>query len=172
MSLKSDNIIEQLTLAAERLKRELRIVETGTIRKVGDEYEHGDGHSTTAIARWVKRNGGEFASIDLKTETSAKYLKKKRLFKYVNLVQGYSTKVLRKLGRIDFAYLDSENDAELTFKEFKMAWRKVVKCGCIMIDDCNVKSAELHKGDMVVPYLEHNDIKFTQYSTNQIAIIR
>ena len=42
MSIKSDNIIAALDATAKRFNHSLTIVETGTIRNVGDEYEYNE----------------------------------------------------------------------------------------------------------------------------------
>lgn len=152
------------------------IVETGTIRRTDPQYEQGDGHSTLYIAQWMRDNEveGEFHSIDLETRIADSWLKAFDLRGYVNLVKGNSLDVLKTAPNvITFAYLDSANDAELTLAEFKTVWPKIVPGGCVMVDDCNIESAELHKGDLLIPYLAENGIEYAHlFDTNQIVICK
>lgn len=174
MSRKSDNIITALDSTLNRLNRSLTIIETGTIRNIEEEYKEGDGHSTEAICRWLEQGYDfhEFASIDTDTATADFYLNKLGLLKYVDLLQGLSTDLLPTFKTIDFAYLDSENDAKNTMDEFVIVWPAVPKGGCVMVDDCNEESEELHKGDILLPYLRDNNIPFEHLPTNQIVIVK
>ena len=160
MSAKSDQIVKLLN----ELKPKV-IVETGTIRNVSKEHEQGDGHSTRFIAEWVKENGGEFISIDLKTSVCSEYLKMLGLAKYVILIEGNSLDVLPRLGEIDFCYLDSENSPELILNEYKLVKSKVV-----MIDDCIEGSSVYRKGELLIPYLREQGINFDSLPTGQIVI--
>lgn len=160
MSAKSDEIIKILN----ELKPKV-IVETGTIRNISKEHEEGDGHSTRFIAEWVKKNGGEFISIDLKTDVCLEYLKKLGLVKYVILIEGNSLDVLPRLGKVDFCYLDSENLPDLILNEYKL-----VKAKIVMIDDCIEVSSIYRKGELLIPYLREKGINFEALSTGQIVI--
>lgn len=171
MSRKSDNIISALSELQNKLGRELHILETGTIRNVAPEYSEGDGHSTIAIAEYVRDNGGEFISVDLSVAVAEKYLREKRLLDYVTLFQSNSLPLLDVIDGIDFYYLDSANDAETTFAEYLYAAKNITKGGYIMVDDCNLESTELKKGDRLMPYLDERGIAYEkQPETNQILI--
>lgn len=174
MSIKSDNIIAALDATAKRFNHSLTIVETGTIRNVGEEYKEGDGHSTEAICRWIRDqyDWHDFASIDTDTSVAEWYLGSLGLSDYVALLQGYGTDILPCIPVIEFAYLDSENDAKNTMDEFVIIWPAVPVGGCVMVDDCSDESEELHKGDILMQYLRDNDIPFEHLSTNQIVIIK
>lgn len=150
MNPKAETIIRVLNESRPRY-----IVETGTIRNI--EYEVGDGHSTRYIAEWVRDNGGVFTSIDLDIEVSLIYLDENGLMPFVNLWQGNSLDLLPKIKKIDFAYLDSDNDADLILNEFLIVW---AKCKVVMVDDCSMESEELMKGKKLIPYLIENNIKF------------
>lgn len=150
MNPKAETIIRVLNESRPRY-----IVETGTIRNI--EYEIGDGHSTRYIAEWVRDNGGVFTSIDLDIEVSLIYLDENGLMPFVNLWQGNSLDLLPKIKKIDFAYLDSDNDADLILNEFLIVWPK---CKVVMVDDCSMESEELMKGKKLIPYLIENNIKF------------
>ena len=98
-----------------------KIVETGTIRNASSRYKKDDGHSTKYICEFIQKNPDcTFCSIDLQTNVCNTYLKEKNLRQYVNLIQGNSLDVLPTL-TFDIAYLDSDNDSELIFKEFTIA---------------------------------------------------
>lgn len=173
MSRKSDNIINVLNRLAAGGKS-LTIVETGTIRRIEDEYKEGDGHSTEAICRWIADGFTyhEYVSIDIDTSTAEFYLNRLGLLKYVELISAYSTEILPDIKSIDFAYLDSANDAKNTMDEFVIVWPEIVRGGCVMVDDCNEESEELHKGDILMPYLRDRGIKYDQLDTNQIVIYK
>ena len=174
MSIKSDNIISALDATAKRFNHSLTIVETGTIRNVGDEYKEGDGHSTEAICRWIREQyeWHDFASIDTDTSVAEWYLDSLGLSDCVTLLSGYSTDILPNIPVIEFAYLDSANDAKNTMDEFVITWPAVPIGGCVMVDDCSDESEELHKGDILMQYLRDNNIPFEHLSTNQIVIIK
>jgi predicted O-methyltransferase YrrM len=174
---KAQNILEQLTAVHERFGRPLFIVETGTIRNAAQQYEVGDGHSTSAIAGWILDNSlsSEFFSIDIETKVAAEYLERHGLRDYVVFMREHSLTALNRLCKngmmFDFIYLDSANDAQNTLDEFKLAWPMLNKGGCMMCDDCNESSAELHKGDMLMPYLRQIGIAYTE-KDNQLIILK
>lgn len=173
MNPKAENIINQLNATLARLQRPLLIVETGTIRNREPQYEQGDGHSTRHIIDFVIQNPGtEFYSIDIDTDRARSYLTELHLIQHVNLCQDNSINRLKTFGRIDFAYLDSENNARMTMDEFLLVWPKVPAGGCVMVDDCNEQSVELFKGDILMPHLRNNGINFEHLPTNQIIIIK
>jgi hypothetical protein len=133
------------------------IAETGTIRNTSFLYKIGDGHSTKTITRFIKKNPGcKFYSIDLNTSVCDTYLSKKGLRKYVELIEGNSLDVLPTLD-FDVAYLDSDNDAELIFKEFMIAKEKAK---LIIIDDVDPENPELQKGVNVMKYLDENNLEY------------
>lgn len=173
MNTKAELLITSLGEVSERFGRPLTIVETGTIRNAGEQYAAGDGHSTRHIAEWIRDNSPDsmFSSIDLNTTVARQYLRDMKLSGYVSLISGDSLLHLKRFDTIDFCYLDSENDAELTFNEFMIVWDKVPGGGCIIVDDCNLRSTELLKGDKLIPYLAENNIPFEQVG-NQIRITK
>ena len=134
------------------------IVETGTIRDTSARYELGDGHSTKHICTFVKEHPHcVFYSIDLHTDVCNDYLKKKNLRQYVQLIEGNSLDILPTLS-FDIAYLDSDNDSELIFKEFVIAKNKGVKL--IIVDDVDPSNPELKKGIQVMEYLDAHNLKY------------
>lgn len=167
MTSKAQNIIN--ALEALGIEQPV-IVETGTIRDTSEAFEQGDGHSTRFIAEWVRHNGGLFYSIDTDIKVAAKYLFECDLRSSVQLKEGYSTDVLPTIEKIDFAYLDSANDADNCLAEFLIVWDKVTSGGCVMVDDCNEASVELLKGDKLMPYLREHNIEYATLDTNQIVI--
>lgn len=175
MNPKAANIIVSLQ-AMQKAHPYMVIVETGTIRRIELQYEQGDGHSTLYIAQWMRDNEveGEFYSIDLETLQAKKYLTELGLIDYVEIITGDSAESLVTFKDIiTFAYLDSANDPDLILREFKTVWPKIVPGGCVMVDDCNIESAELNKGDLLIPYLAENGIEYAHlFDTNQIVIYK
>ena len=172
MTPKAQNIINQLDALRAKLGRDLIIVETGTIRNTNPDFEHGDGHSTRFIAEWVKENGGFYTSIDIDCSVAKKYLFDLSLRQYVTLTEANSLDALPRFNAIDFCYLDSANDADNCLAEFLIVWPKITTGGSVMVDDCNEASAELFKGDLLIPYLRERSIPYTQLETNQIIIFK
>lgn len=146
----------------------LIIVETGTIRNAASQYVIGDGYSTEIIARYIKNSEHkhDFYSVDLDISVCQKYLQNRSLLSYVKLVQSDSINFLQNFGKVDFAYLDSGNDAQLILNEFKLVegTAKIV-----VIDDCVPGSHELLKGNLVIPYVKAKGYRFQL--TNRQGII-
>lgn len=152
---------------AELVPRPLNIVETGSIRGEGKNYERNDGWSTLYIARWVQDHGGKFYSIDLDIATAGKVLSKAFGFEKVPvpgakevifdlkphgcvmLRQGDSVEQLITLRMIDFAYLDSSNDPLRNLAEFELCMLR--GCECFMLDDCEGTGA--NKGEFTLPVM-------------------
>lgn len=150
-------VIQQLTALERVKKRPLIILETGSIRFTAKEYVEGDGHSTYFIAKFLSTSdfNHTFYSIDLNTSVAEKYLESNGLAKYVSFLKGDSLELLAEIGSmvsvVDLAYLDSKNDAQHILNEFKLV-EKVMSNGVVIIDDVNLQSPELKKGDLAVPY--------------------
>ena len=174
MNAKANNIISELNKVCQRIKKPLTIVETGTIRNSTEAYEPTDGHSTKYISEWIRDNEPltDFYSIDLDTSACLKYMVELGLIQHVELIQSDSRAALVQLINIDFAYLDSGNDAELIMQEFLIVWPKLTRGGCIVIDDCNTDRADLLKGDLLIPYVIENDLRFNIFNTNQMVIYK
>jgi hypothetical protein len=146
---------------AELVPRPLNIVETGSIRGEGKNYERNDGWSTLYIARWVKDHGGKFFSIGLDTKTADKVLTAKGARDEVQLLEGDSVEQLIALPSalmIDFAYLDSSNDPIRNLAEFELCVLR--GCDCFMLDDCDNTGA--NKGELTVPVMNRLGF-FTQF---------
>lgn len=162
--MKHSLILQELERLESKLRRVLRIVETGTIRSLEANYKKGDGHSTYYIAEWMINRGynHEFISIDLETSIAFNYFFVERCIpdlKNFTLVKGDSLKVLPGIENVDFYYLDSANDADLILEEFKIAYSKL-KQGTIVIDDCDQQQTEKKKGLKVIPYVQENNYEY------------
>jgi predicted O-methyltransferase YrrM len=152
-------------------KTRLDILETGTIRGTTENYRVGDGWSTITFAEHVKANGGTLTSIDLDITNAELVLKEKRLTKYVNLIKGASVQEIKKLATtsatsktraakrsVDVAFLDSGNDASLTFSEY-LAVKEIMRApGLVIVDDVDMNSHEVVKGHEIVPFLQANEV--------------
>ena len=127
----------------------LEILETGCLRSATGRI--GDGHSTYYIARWVKKNGGHFTSIDhdpASIGAARNYLSSQGLLPYADLICEDSLSAILKplLARpLDFALLDSagiDTTAEtsannLNLREYRAVSKRLRRPGIVVIDDCN-----------------------------------
>jgi predicted O-methyltransferase YrrM len=147
-------------------RRQLRILETGSIRADTAEYETGDGWSTLHFARQVAEHGGTFTSVDLDTSVAVRVLDALGVAGYVDLVQADSIDLLAGLvaawdrARLDVAYLDSDNDAGLILHEFLLVRRLLNSPGLLLVDDVDLDSATVVKGHKLVPWLNAAGVPF------------
>ena len=155
----SELIIAQLDGLRSRLGRSaLTVVETGTIRNAGEQYRYDDGWSTLTFAAEARRYGGAVYSIDLDVSIAAGVLRLHDLDGHVRLLRGYSIDVLADMlssldSTVDVIFLDSENDAQLTFHEYLIGRRLIGSPGLILVDDVEPDSAVVVKGHLLVPWL-------------------
>ena len=149
-------------LAGTRAYGGLEILETGTIRSADEAHRLGDGWSTLTFAEYVAAFGGRVTSVDLDTSVADEVLRTFGLRDVVALHQGYSVSVLADLlvvndGRpaYDVILLDSENDPQLILHEFMIAKHLLRPGGLLLVDDVVPGSRDVRKGELLVPYLEH-----------------
>jgi hypothetical protein len=126
------------------------LVETGCIRTLFEGTE-----STLTIARLV-RDRGRFYSFELRPE----HIEVSRnvcgeFDRFVTYVEGDSVANLERLAadelnRIDFAFLDSANDGDHTWREFRAIESCFVPGSVLVCDD--VLWAD--KGRILLPYIE------------------
>lgn len=156
------NLVTLLRRLEFEFQRSLKIIETGTIRALGLQYEEGDGHSTRYIAEFINRSiyAHEFYSVDLDISTAKKYLSQLGLLKYVGLVQSDSIVFLTKQQDVDFVYLDSANDPDHILAEFLTIKDSVNLGGIVVIDDCIPVSHEVLKCHKVLPWLQEHNQKY------------
>ena len=137
------------------------IVETGTIREVGDAGLIGDGHSTLKFADYCSKFGGKVYSVDIDPEAvalSSRMVSSKYPDVEVNVVESDSVAFLESFDEtIDVLYLDSDNDANLILNEAKAALGCLHEESIILIDDCfNENEYHVEKGSLAIPFLEEN----------------
>ena len=133
--------------------KHLVLIETGCIRSLSEGTE-----STLTISSIIK-DRGTFYTFDLNPDHIATC---KQLCKdynaYINYVEGDSVTNLaamvkdNTLAKIDFAYLDSLNDGDHTWKEFQAIEGLFRKGSILVVDD--VLWAK--KGKIIRPYLEQS----------------
>lgn len=130
------------------------IVETGCIRMLDEGTE-----STLTIASIV-RDQGRFFSFELRPEHIAISRQCCGTYdRFVRYVEGDSVGNLERhvadgtLARIDLAFLDSANDGDHIFNEFKAIEKAFVPGSVLVVDD--VLWAQ--KGVRLVPYIEASD---------------
>lgn len=167
MHLSGILLAELAALRARRGTDALHIVETGTIRNVGEQYRINDGWSTLTFAQHVAEHGGRLVAIDLDTSAAEQVLTGAGLLtSRVNLVQRDSRDELRGMAQhpdiitFDVAFLDSDNDPELIFDEFRLVGPMMTSPGLIMVDDVDMDSTGVVKGHKLVPHLDEAGIPY------------
>jgi predicted O-methyltransferase YrrM len=111
----------------------INALETGTIRSYDEKHES---------TRWLGESiiNGKIVSIDIDSKSIQV---SKDICKHLNnieWIQGDSLEILNNLeeSKYNFILLDSVNDKEHIFKEFKLALKLIKLGGIIMIDDFGV----------------------------------
>lgn len=157
---RGSKLIFMLEKLEKKLKRNMKIVETGTIRNDSERHHLGDGWSTYYIAQFVRnsadRHDHEFISIDLKTDVAEAFLRREGMEHQVKLVQDNSNNALPKIeGPLDFVYLDSANNADQIFNEFELVQPKLLDTSVVVVDDIKT-----NKPKKLLPWLEENKIPY------------
>lgn len=158
-----------LPILRQMESKNLVVVETGTIRNTKLEYADGDGWSTLHLAKWNLGKNHQIYSIDLYTEVCERFLAENHLSDRIILKQGSSLDHLATFDQIDFAYLDSANDAQLILDEFQLVENRMSKGGVVVVDDVIMNSKDVVKGHLVVPYARK---KYDVTLLNRQAVIR
>lgn len=131
-------VSELLARMQAELNRPLAIIETGTIRDVECLDLEREERSTLCIARQM-REGDIFHSIDISEEhvaISKAVIDNSGFADRVQYHCGPSHEILAGWsGRIDFALLDSDSDAEVIREEFRMVAPLMAVDGILVIDD-------------------------------------
>ena len=147
---------ELAAYSARAGRRDLTILETGSIRNEAEEYHQNDGWSTLTFAQHVKEHGGSLTSVDLDISAADVVLTRHGLRDTVNLVEQHSIDFLAAQiatgARYDVILLDSENDADLILHEYMLA--KNLGAGLILVDDVEPGSTTVVKGHKLLPLIE------------------
>lgn len=161
----------------------LDILETGTIRDPGKNYQANDGWSTLTFAEDVAEHGGTLTAIDLDTTAATIVLTAYGLGERDNitLLQGHSIETLAGVlanayartektntgelllggdGFLDVAFLDSDNHGALILHEYLVVRHLMRAPGLIMVDDVDMESADVTKGHQIVPWLDAHGIPY------------
>lgn len=137
-------------------RKDLKILETGSIRNEAELYHQNDGWSTLTFAQHVAAHGGSLTSVDLDISAADVVLTRHGLRDKVNLVQQHSIEFLAgELGggaRYDVILLDSENDADLILNEYLLA--KHLGPGLVLVDDVEPGSPTVVKGHKLLPLVQ------------------
>lgn len=160
--LKTDILIKQLKTIKPRV-----VVEVGTqFFSCTDERVERWGISTEYLADYCFQIGCEFYTIDIDPEHTQFIvdLTKRRPFPICALT-GDGEKILTNLKLwIDFLYLDSGDDPELTFNQFKAAESYLTPQSITMVDDIQDWGREdpnrkEGKGNLLLPYCRNKGYK-------------
>jgi cephalosporin hydroxylase len=146
----------------------LDILETGTIRNEGEQYQMNDGWSTLTFAEDVRDNGGSLMGIDLSITAAENVLSAHGLRENVKLVQGYSVDVLAEMLELpadvrpsfDVVLLDSDNDGLLIMHEFMVVRRMMAPGALLIIDDVDMNSTGVVKGHHIAPWLDSHGVSY------------
>jgi predicted O-methyltransferase YrrM len=163
------NVIDALHELRQHFPGHIEAVETGTIRSYHEKHE-----STLHISRTLGNNG-RLTSID-------KSRKAIRISKdicsraeNVDWVRSNSIKYFRKLrdARFHFALLDSVNDKDIIFQEFRLIMPFMVENSILMVDDAGITAnvqdfdakARAQKGHEVWGFLKSCQADFSILAT-------
>jgi len=145
-------------------KKALRILEIGTIRATGNEYQDGDGWSTLTFANDVKAHGGEVIGVDLEIDAARTILDREGVGDYVHLIKGYSVNEMGRFiasgEKFDVIFLDSDNEPTLVMDEWFLAKHLLAEPGLIMADDMDQGVRDVLKGAKLIPHLKGQGIDF------------
>lgn len=186
----SDLLERELLALAGRVDHPLTIIETGSIRSAEEQYRLNDGWSTLTFAEWVRHKGGRVMSVDLDTAAAHTVLTRAGLRDHVDLHQGDSLDFLADLicggdifadltdpPRVDLLFLDTDNDADLILKEYLLGRQLLTDTGVVIVDDVDLASPHVHKGDDLVPFLDAQGVRYrieqrrgTTYSTGVLIV--
>lgn len=120
----------------ERFSSPIEAIETGTIRSYSEDHE-----STRRIAETMG-DRGTLTSVDSSPEAIAVSRDICRNLHNIEWVESDSIQYLsRAPGRtFHFAFLDSANDEEVIFDEFRLVVPRIVEGGIVMVDDAGITS--------------------------------
>lgn len=161
-----DILIREMDRLRNKLdRRELHVLETGSIRNTGEPYRRGDGWSTLAFAVQTQIFGGSTTSIDLNVDAAHQVLTDNGVRRQVSLIPGYSIDVLAALldeskTRFDLILLDSDNDPNLILHEYFIAKRLLRGGGVIIVDDVDPQSTTVMKGHALQPWLDEHGVEY------------
>jgi predicted O-methyltransferase YrrM len=145
-------------------KKSLRILEVGVLRARDPEHKAGDGHSTLAFAQIAKETGGSFDGIDLEPREALEAVKEAGLADVCTFWTGDSIERMSWLVNtghtFDVIYLDCDNSASATMREYLYALELLERPGLIMGDDMNTDHRETKKGKILIPYLREEGAEF------------
>jgi len=120
-----------------RFDGQLLALETGTIRSYTEKHE-----STRHIAEALG-DRGRLISVDLSAEAIRVSQDICRHLHNIEWVEQDSVSYLSTLEgqRLHFALLDSVNDEDVIFEEFRQVVPRMVEGGIVMVDDAGIRSA-------------------------------
>lgn len=169
------NLVKALNILKERFEGKLRCIETGTIRSYGEHHE-----STLHISKALS-NRGCLISVDIEPKSIEISMNICKGTKNVEWVCSDSLDYLKNVqSMFHFAFLDTKNDPDFIFEEFRVIFPKMIVGGIIVVDDAGVNfdgdvviTAEQKKGHKISKFLKSLDYtNFVRYSPhgNQLWI--
>ncbi len=164
------NLVKAINTLKDRFGNNLRCIETGTIRSYDEHHD-----STLHIAKALG-NRGILLSIDINPKSIE--ISKNICKEWTNI--GWkledSIQYLKRsdIGKFHFAFLDTKNNPDFIFEEFRLLFPKMIVGGIIIVDDAGVNFdgdiipiAEQKKGHKISKFLRSLDYtNFVRYSSH------
>lgn len=150
------NLVKALYILKDRFVENLRCIETGTIRSYNENH-----NSTLHIAKTLQSIGGSFISIDINPKSIE--ISKDICKELANIIWICSDSIeylKKENGIFHFAFLDTKNNPDFIFEEFRLIAPKMIVGGIIIIDDAgvdivgNIVNGEQKKGHKVSKFLK------------------
>lgn len=163
--LRMQHVIDAVNNIVNNSSAEILAIETGTIRSYHEQH-----YSTLHIGNALK-NRGKLYSIDF-DENSIKISKDVcKELSNIEWIKSDSHDALRKFlkenYKFDFALLDSKNDRDFIFEEFKLVLPMMKIGSILMVDDSgitpdgkSVDNFDQQKGEKVWEFLIQNNYPF------------
>lgn len=148
------NLATAINILKERFPGRIKCIETGTIRSYS---EH---HGSTLVISKTLGNRGSLISIDCmpKSITISRDICKN--VANVKWVLSDSVKYLKaNHDKFHFAFLDSKNDPDFIFEEFRLIGPKIIDGGIIIVDDAGVDT----KGEILSTTMQKKGHKIAAF---------
>lgn len=129
------NLTIAVNILKERFPEHIKCIETGTIRSYN---EH---HGSTLVISQALGNRGSLISIDCEPKSIAISRDICKNAANVKWVLSDSVNYLKtNVDRFHFAFLDSRNNPDFIFEEFKLIAPKIISGGIVIVDDAGVNA--------------------------------
>jgi Methyltransferase domain len=175
MKMMGEYLVEMISWMESVKRRELCIVECGTIRNLSFEG-HEDGFSTYHIAKWIRDTPGwrhQFYSFEASPgciQGCESFLEALKMDEFVEFGLGDAAVMLQHFNKpIDFCYLDAGADVVENLKQFRHAQKWMDVPGFVVIDDVyDRRNAD--RGLVTVPFARLEGYTVARVANRMAAI--